>query len=193
MVCSGCGEQIPGDSTFCPICGTRTRDADAFDTLQDHAVPPQAAAGGRPRRTLRMNAAPEAAAVDVPRGDRDDIAPHRGLIGGGAVIGVAAMVVLIGVLVRVRSGDTRAIGGIVAGVVGACAAALVVTGLRYRPRQSVRCRVCGAQVLGWKGTFGLFCPLGPHYARISWPIVVVTAGFWLGVAAFALGFAIWVK
>jgi hypothetical protein len=43
-------------------------------------------------------------------------------------------------------------------------------------------------VVGWKGAFGLHCPLGPHQARIDWPMVVLTVGFWTGaLVVFVVG------
>jgi hypothetical protein len=56
---------------------------------------------------------------------------------------------------------------------------LVITGAVYRAQHEVLCRHCHQQVIGWKTSFGLLCPMEKHYAKVSWVTVVITAVFWL--------------
>jgi hypothetical protein len=60
-----------------------------------------------------------------------------------------------------------------------------VAGAVYRAQIETICRRCDVPVIGWKRAFGLHCPLGAHYAKVSWFLVIVTSIFWvtaLGVA-----------
>lgn len=75
--------------------------------------------------------------------------------------------------------------------------ALVVFGLMlalasaiYRAQREVLCRICNRQVVGWKTSFGLLCPLQKHYARVSWLAVMVTGVFWISAAGFLLVVAV---
>lgn len=84
----------------------------------------------------------------------------------------------------------------IGGNVGAVALALagiglIVSGALYRPQAHVRCRRCLRPVLAWKGPFGLHCPLGEHYARIQWLLVVLTALFWSGLLILAAVILLW--
>lgn len=68
---------------------------------------------------------------------------------------------------------------------------LIATGAFYRSQVDVVCRSCQRPVTAWKGPIGLQCPLGEHYAAMSWVVLVVTIGFWAsaligGVVALAM-------
>ncbi|MEM9493535.1 MAG: hypothetical protein AAGC55_30580 [Myxococcota bacterium] len=60
---------------------------------------------------------------------------------------------------------------------------LAVSGALYRAQAEVLCRNCHRQVIGWKSTFGLQCPLDKHYARINWFMLILTIAFWTAVLA----------
>ena len=75
------------------------------------------------------------------------------------------------------AGTLAAIGLLVIGL------GLIVAGALYRAQTEVMCRRCNQQVVGWKTSFGLMCPLGKHYARIRWLLVGVTVLFWVTAAA----------
>ncbi|HTE50720.1 MAG TPA: hypothetical protein VK698_07615 [Kofleriaceae bacterium] len=85
----------------------------------------------------------------------------------------------------------------IGGNVGAAALALagigfILSGALHRAAAQVRCRRCARHVVAWKGSFGLHCPLGDHYARVQWLIVGLTALFWAGLVAVAGFIALWV-
>lgn len=71
------------------------------------------------------------------------------------------------------AGSVAAFALVLAGITVAIGAAL------HRAQTEVLCRECNRQVIGWKHPFGLMCPLGKHYARVSWPVLVATIGFWV--------------
>lgn len=70
---------------------------------------------------------------------------------------------------------------IVFGVFAALAGAL------YRAQVETICRKCDVQVIGWKRAFGLHCPMGGHYAKLNWLMVIVTAIFWVATLVIGVG------
>jgi hypothetical protein len=56
---------------------------------------------------------------------------------------------------------------------------VAITAALHRAQTEVLCRTCHAQVIGWKDSFGLICPLDQHYARIDWVVLIATIGFWV--------------
>lgn len=76
------------------------------------------------------------------------------------------------------AGNVSAVALLLVGFVIAAAGAV------FRAQTEVLCRICNHQVIGWKSTFGLLCPIEKHYARVHWFGVIVAALFWL----MALGF-----
>jgi hypothetical protein len=67
---------------------------------------------------------------------------------------------------------------------------VVVTAALHRAQTEVLCRTCHAQVIGWKDSFGLLCPLDRHYARIDWVVLIATIGFWAITAILFLVLAV---
>lgn len=78
------------------------------------------------------------------------------------------------------AGNVAAVALIIIGLITAISNAF------YRAQTEVLCRVCHSQVIGWKTTFGLQCPLEQHYAQVNWLGVIITTMFWI----FGLGFAV---
>jgi hypothetical protein len=62
----------------------------------------------------------------------------------------------------------------------------LVQGLFYRERVLTRCRTCGEEVAARRATWGLRCPLKPHYARIDG----VRIAAWIFISAVLLTFLI---
>jgi len=84
----------------------------------------------------------------------------------------------------------------VGGNVGAAALALaglgfILAGAFHRAEAYVRCRRCLRPVAASRGSFGLHCPLGPHYARVQWIAVALTAFFWAGLLTAGIVLAVW--
>ncbi len=69
-------------------------------------------------------------------------------------------------------------------------AAVVITSSLYRAQSEVLCRECHRQVIGWRTSFGLLCPLEKHYARVDWPVLIATIAFWSLSVLLSLGLAI---
>lgn len=56
---------------------------------------------------------------------------------------------------------------------------LAITQALHKAQTEVLCRICHKQVIGWKDSFGLLCPLDKHHARVDWLVLVATVGFWV--------------
>ncbi len=109
---------------------------------------------------------------------------------GSVAVGLAAVVAIW--VAAGDPGDELLVGGSMAAAVLALAGVgLVLTGAFHRAQAQVRCRRCDRPVLAWKGAFGLHCPLAPHYARVNWFLVAITAAFWLGLLVTLVGMLIW--
>ncbi|HKE13277.1 MAG TPA: zinc ribbon domain-containing protein [Kofleriaceae bacterium] len=182
--CGHCGAQIPFDSIFCPMCGWR------------------AGASAAPRRTPvhPHQAQPEPppfpgpagfAAPDARGGIRLALRPMR--------IAAAALFFGLAVLLAVwfspgdrsMSDAAQVASSMAVAALALAGVGLVVSGLLGRGVTQVRCRRCAQTVDPWKGVFGLHCPLGPHYARVHWFMVGLTAAFWLGLLMTAAVVLLW--
>jgi hypothetical protein len=109
---------------------------------------------------------------------------------GSLAVGLAAVIAIW--VAAGDPGDELLVGGSMSAAALALAGiGLVLTGAFHRAAAQVRCRRCARPVLAWKGAFGLHCPLAPHYARVSWFLVAITAAFWLGLVVTLLGMLIW--
>jgi hypothetical protein len=62
-----------------------------------------------------------------------------------------------------------------------------LSGALYRAQVETICRKCDVQVIGWKRAFGLHCPMGGHYAKLNWLLVIFTAVFWVSTLAIGAG------
>ena len=87
--------------------------------------------------------------------------------------------------------EVHVAGNLIAAALGIGGLGLIVAGALHRAQAEVLCRSCSRPVIAWKGAFGLHCPLGPHYARVNWLLVVVTVVFWTGFASVAIATAVW--
>jgi hypothetical protein len=67
---------------------------------------------------------------------------------------------------------------------------IAISAALHRAQTEVLCRTCHAQVIGWKDSFGLMCPLDQHYARIDWVVLIATIGFWVITAILFLALAV---
>jgi hypothetical protein len=117
--------------------------------------------------------APPGGAAEIP------VTPSPVRIGFGVMLAIVALIMAVSVLPRLGD-DVTVAGRVIAAVVGAVGILFIVLGMRHRAHAEVMCRRCRRPVIAWKGAFGLHCPLGPHLARVDWPVVVLTAGFWTG-------------
>ena len=126
-------------------------------------------------------------AMGVPPGMTMSIpvTPSPARIAIGVMLTVIALVMAVSVLPRLGD-DVTGAGRVVAAAVGVVGIVFILFGLRHRAHAEVVCRVCRRPVVAWKGAFGLHCPLGPHQARIDWPMVVLTVGFWTGALLVAV-------
>ncbi len=111
--------------------------------------------------------------------------PSPGRIGIGVMLAVVALIMAVWLVPRLGD-DVTAAGRVIAALVGVVGIVFIVFGLRHRAHAEVVCRQCRRPVIAWKGAFGLHCPLGPHQARIDWPMVVLTVGFWSGALVVAI-------
>jgi hypothetical protein len=164
---------------------------------------PAFAAPGHPGAGLPAVALPEqaraprpslAAPVVIPR------TPRAGRIAVGTVVLVAAVVLFV---IGLADAAAPALGlppvpeevavflRVAAVAFAGLGLFLVLTGALYREHAEVACRQCRRRVVAWKGSFGLICPSGAHYARIAWFSVALTAGFWLALLATAGFLALW--
>lgn len=129
------------------------------------------------------------AAAEYPGGVAVRRKPARIALGSLAV-GLAAVVAIW--IAAGDPGDELLVGGSMgAAALALAGAGLVLTGAFHRAAAQVRCRRCARPVLAWKGAFGLHCPLAPHYARVNWLLVALTAAFWLGLLVTAIGMLVW--
>ena len=174
---------------------------------------PNPAAGVVKRKTIPLTAAAaEALAAQFDAGpQKQSGAPRESAVGVYRVPGTPARIpmqprparIVFGV-VLIAVGLWSALGVLpgregtlddalyIAGIGGSIA--LVVFGLFatlagafYRAQVETICRKCDVQVIGWKRPFGLHCPMGGHYARLNWFLVVVTTVFWLAVLVIGSG------
>ncbi len=202
---------MPPDSVFCPMCGFRTDGpVDVAPGAQPNAIaaqpvapqqfPPQPTAPrpmGARRTPVHGEPVPDpyayAGVPGVPEYADGDVGitrrPGRMALGALAV-GLAAVVAIW--VAAGDPGDEMLVGGSMSAAALALAGiGLVLTGAFHRAAAQVRCRRCARPVLAWKGAFGLHCPLAPHYARVSWFLVAITAAFWLGLVVTLIGMLIW--
>lgn len=115
------------------------------------------------------------------------VTPSPARIGFGAMLTLIALLMAVWLLPRLGD-DVTGAGRVVAALVGLVGIVFILVGLKHRAHAEVVCRVCRRPVVAWKGAFGLHCPLGPHQARIDWPMVILTAGFWAGaLVVFVVG------
>ena len=217
MVCPRCRAEIPGDSTFCPMCGGRAPAPAEADVRAAEAGPRAASGPGAPAigpRTTPMPS-PEPGFVQAPGPAALPHAPgmpHRhGAVSGPPVasaplevpvtpsrarIAVGGVALLAALWVAVFSGrslpaEIHGVGFYAAGALAIAGLVLVVTGALYRAQAEALCRRCARRVVGWKVAFGLQCPLGPHHARIHYPLVVLTGLFWAGALVAAILALVW--
>ena len=209
MVCPRCRAEIPGDSTFCPMCGGR--------------APAPAEAGPRPAEPAAPALGPRT--TPMPSPEPGQVPPHEGgpmpyapgmprpygAVSGPPVpgaplevpvtpsrsrIAVGAVVLLVALWVAVFSGrslpaEIHAVGFYAAGALAIAAVILIVTGALHRAQAEARCRRCARRVVGWKVAFGLQCPLGPHHARINYALVAITGLFWAGAIVAGILALVW--
>lgn len=126
-----------------------------------------------PSAPIPAMGAPAGMSMSIP------VTPSPARIAIGVMLTAIALVMAVSVLPRLGD-DVTGAGRVVAAAVGVAGIVFIIFGLRHRAHAEVVCRVCRRPVVAWKGAFGLHCPLGPHQARIDWPMVVLTVGFWTG-------------
>lgn len=162
--------------------------AEALTRLQPEvAIPP-----APPQRVAKP--APQAAGgYRVPGTPaRIPISPRPGRIVFGAVMIGFGLWVLLGLLPSRKAELDEALA--IAGTGGALALIVfglfvAIAGAVYRSQVETMCRRCNVQVIGWKRPFGLQCPMGGHYARLSWFLVILASVFWTVTLAIIGGLA----
>jgi hypothetical protein len=174
--CNRCTARIPRESNFCPMCGASALPPGSVTPYHVRAaIPPLSPA--RPPR------APAALGIPVAR------RPAR--IALGAIAIAAAALGALWLAAGERADELLVGGSLTFVALGLAGLALVHHGARHRAQAHAQCRRCDRPVVAWKGAFGLHCPHAPHYARVHWFLVAMTALFWVGLAASGAVLGLW--